>query len=110
MIKDTRFPRSDRQTLEGKLPPGTLDDAQAWGVWNFLIQSDDPSNVSQIYRSYRDSDRCTLPREKLRAMRDVMVNDMREQNKLSKKPRVQTQIGNNTPGYNDGRQSPRKGA
>ena len=75
-----------------------------------MIQADDPSDVSHIYRSYRDSDRCTLPRESLRAMRDIMVNDMREQNRMSKKPRVQTQRGNNTPAYNDGRQSPRKGA
>ncbi len=110
MIKDTRFPRSDRATLESRLPPGTLSDAQAWGIWNYMVTADDPSNVSQIYRSYRDSDRCTLPNEKLRAMRDLLVDDMREQNRLSKKPRVQTQIGNNTPGYNDGWQAPRKGA
>lgn len=110
MIKDTRFPRSDRQTLEGKLPPGTLDDAQALGVWEFFLRCDDPSHVAHTYRSYRDSDKCEVPRENLRSMRDTMIDNMREQNKLSKKPRVQTQIGNNTPGYNDGRQSPRKGA
>jgi hypothetical protein len=38
-----------------------------------------------------------VPRQNLRAMRDTMVNDMREQNKLSKKPRVETQIGRNAP-------------
>lgn len=110
MIKDTRYPRSERPILEGKLPPGTLSDTQAAGIWEFFMRCDDPSDVAHMYRSYRDSDRCTLPRENLRAMRDTMVNDMRESNRMSKKPRIQTQRGNNTPGYNDGYQSPRKSA
>jgi hypothetical protein len=43
-------------------------------------------------------------------MRDVMVNDMREQNRKDAKPRVQTQVGRNTASYNDGWQGQRKGA
>ena len=97
MRNDTRFARSDRATLESKLPPGTLGGAQAQGIWEFFLRCDDPSHVGHTYRSYRDSDKCEVPRQNLRAMRDTMVNDMREQNKLSKKPRVETQVGRNAP-------------
>lgn len=97
MRNDTRFARSDRQTLESKLPPGTLGDPQARGIWEFFLRCDDPSGVAHCYRNYRDSDKCGVPRQNLRAMRDTMVNDMREKNKLSKKPRVETQVGNNAP-------------
>ena len=97
MRNDTRFPRSDRATLETKLPPGTLNDPESRGIWEFMVRCDDPSHVSHTYRSYRDSDRCTVPQQNLRAMRDTMINDMREQNKLSKKPRVETQVGRNAP-------------
>jgi hypothetical protein len=97
MRNDTRFARSDRATLEAKLPPGTLSGPQAAGVWEFFLRADDPSHVAHTYRSYRDSDKCEIPRQNLRAMRDTMVNDMREQNKLSKRPRVETQIGRNAP-------------
>jgi hypothetical protein len=97
MRNDTRFDRSDRSTLESKLPPGTLRGPQAQGVWEFFLRCDDPSHVAHCYRNYRDSKHCEVPRQNLRAMRDTMVNDMREQNKLSKKPRVETQIGRNAP-------------
>ena len=97
MRKDTRFARSDRATLESKLPPGTLDGPQAQGIWEFFLRCDDPSGVAHCYRNYRDSDKCEVPRQSLRAMRDTMVNDMREQNKLSRRPRVETQIGRNAP-------------
>ena len=110
MIKDTRFDRSDRQTLESKLPPGTLSDSQAMGVWNFFLRCDDPSHVSHTYRSYRDSNKCDVPQQNLRAMRDTMINDMREQNKLSKKPRVETKMGVNAPRLTDFIQSPRRSA
>ena len=110
MRKDTRYARSSRGELRSKLNPGTLSDAQAVGVWDMIMRCDDPSEVSHLYRSYRDSDRCTLPRETLRHMRDVMVNDMREQNRKDAKPRVQTQVGRNTASYNDGWQGQRKGA
>jgi len=110
MRKDTRFNRSDRATLTSKLPPGTLNDPQAAGVWEFFLRCDDPSHVAHTFRSYRDSDKCAVPREKLRAMRDTMVEDMREQNKKDPKPRVQTQIGNNTAAYNDGFAPMRRGA
>ena len=97
MRNDTRFARSDRATLESKLPPGTLDGPQAQGIWEFFLRCDDPSGVAHCYRNYRDSDKCEVPRQNLRAMRDTMVNDMREQNKLSRRPRVETQIGRNAP-------------
>ena len=54
MRRDTRFARPDRSDIEAKLPPGTLDDAQAFGIWNLMLQSDDPSDVAYRYRSYRD--------------------------------------------------------
>jgi hypothetical protein len=97
MRNDTRFARSDRETLTTKLPPGTLNSPQAQGIWEFMLRCDDPSHVAHTYRSYRDSDKCEVPRQSLRAMRDVMITDMREQNKLSKKPRVETQVGRNAP-------------
>ena len=68
------------------------------------------SEKSAKRRAARAARQSEASAEKLRAMRDLLVDDMREQNRLSKKPRVQTQIGNNTPGYNDGWQAPRKGA
>ena len=108
--RDTRYARSSHADLVAKLPPGTLSDHQSLGIWDMMTRADDPSAVSQLYRSYRDSNRCSLPKGKLRAMRDVMIQDMRETNKKDAKPRVQTQIGNNTPGYNDGWQDLRKGA
>jgi hypothetical protein len=108
MRKDTRFDRSDRQTLESKLPSGTLKDPQAMGVWEFFLRCDDPSHVSHTYRSYRDSKHCEVPRQNLRVMRDTMINDMREQNKLSKKPRVETQRGSNAPRLTDFVQAPRR--
>jgi hypothetical protein len=30
-------------------------------------------------------------------MRDTMITDMREQNRLSKTPRIETQVGRNAP-------------
>jgi hypothetical protein len=110
MRKDTRFSRSSREDLRSKLNPGTLSDAQALGVWDMMLRADDPSEVSHLYRSYRDSGRCTLPKETLRHMRDVMVSDMREQNRKDPNPRVQTQRGRNTAAYNDGWQDHRRGA
>ena len=71
MRKDTRFRRPDRLDIEAKLPPGTLADSQALGIWNMMLQCDDPSDVAHKYRSYRDSSHCSVPREALRAMRDT---------------------------------------
>ena len=111
MRNDTRFARSDRSTMESKLPPGTLSGPQAQGVWEFFLRCDDPSHVAHTYRSYRDSKYCEVPRQSLRAMRDTMITDMREQNKLSKKPRVETQIGRNAPRLNtESAHTHRKGA
>lgn len=110
MRRDTRYARSDRHTLESKLPPGTLRDPQAAGIWEFLLRCDDPSHVSHTYRSYRDSGRCSVPQQTLRAMRDTMINDMREQNKKDPNPRVQTQRGKNTHTYGDGVMPIRKGS
>lgn len=97
MRNDTRFARSDRNVLESKLPPGTLSGPQAQGVWEFFLRCDDPSHVAHCYRNYRDSKYCEVPRQNLRAMRDTMITDMREQNRLSKNPRVETQVGRNAP-------------
>ena len=93
MRKDTRFARPDRAEIESKLSPGTLSDAQALGVWNLMLQNDDPSDVSHTYRSFRDSPHCTVPREKLREMRDAMVTAMREANRNDPKPRKEKKSG-----------------
>ena len=93
MRKDTRFARPERHEIEAKLKPGTLADAQAVGIWNMMLQADDPSEVCRWYRSYRDSDHCTLPREQLRNMRDTMITSMREANRLDPKPRKEKQAG-----------------
>ena len=93
MRKDTRFARPDRLEIESKLPPGTLSDTQALGIWNMILRADDPSDVAHTYRSYRDSDYCAVPREKLRAMRDTMIVSMREANRLDSKPRKEKKSG-----------------
>ena len=110
MRKDTRFARPDRSEIESKLPPGTLSDAQSMGVWNMMLQSDDPSEVARWYRSYRDSDHCTVPRQKLRAMRDTMITAMREANRKDPKPRKEKKLGVHYSGHNNGFVQPRRGA
>jgi len=109
MRKDTRFHRSERQDIESKLPPGTLSDSQAVGIWNMMLQADDPGEVARWYRSYRDSKHCTTPRHHLRSMRDTMIADMREQNKKDPKKRVEKKTGVNIPTWWDS-MNPRKGA
>ena len=93
MRKDTRFARPERTEIESRLPAGTLADPQAVGVWNMILQSDDPSEVSRWYRTYRDSAHCTVPKEKLRAMRDTMIQSMREANRQDSKPRKEKKAG-----------------
>ena len=110
MRKDTRFNRPERHEIEAKLKPGTLGDAQALGVWNMMLQADDPSEVCRWYRSYRDSDHCTLPREQLRNMRDTMVQSMRETNRQDSNPRKEKRKGVHYDEHNDGRIRPRSGA
>ena len=110
MRKDTRFRRPERHEIEARLPAGTLADAQALGVWNMMLQADDPSVVAFRYCSYRDSEHCSVPREKLRAMRDTMVTAMRESNRLDPSPRKEKKKGVHYNGYNDGWQPRRKSA
>ena len=93
MRKDTRFARPDRLEIESKLPPGTLSDIQALAIWNMVLRADNPSDVAHTYRAYRDSEHCSVPREKLRAMRDTMITSMRESNRLDPKPRKEKQAG-----------------
>lgn len=93
MRKDTRFARPNREDIESKLPPGTLSDAQAIGIWNMCLQADDPSEVARWYRTYRDSPHCTVPRQKLRAMRDTMIQSMREANRNDPHPRKEKKAG-----------------
>jgi hypothetical protein len=75
-----------------------------------MLQSDDPSEVARWYRSYRDSDHCTVPREKLRAMRDTMITSMREANRKDSKPRKEKKLGVHYSGHNNGFLQPRRGA
>lgn len=58
-----------------------------------MLQADDPSEVCRWYRTYRDSDHCAVPREKLRAMRDTMITAMREENRKDKSPRKEKKKG-----------------
>ena len=99
MRKDTRFSRADRLSLEERLPPGTLSGPQEMGVWSMILQSDDPSEVCRWYRSYRDSDYCSVPREKLRAMRDTMIQSMREANRNETNPRKEKKKNKHYPDY-----------
>ena len=101
MRKDTRFRRADRSELESRLPAGTLTDAQSIGVWNMMLQADDPSEIARWYRSYRDSPRCAIPRERLRAMRDTLIQSMREENKLDDRPRKERRKGVHYPDYDE---------
>lgn len=99
MRKDTRFHRPDRSELEARLPAGTLSTAQSIGVWNMMLQADDPGEVARWYRSYRDSPHCALPREQLRSMRDTLITGMREANKKDDRPRKELKKGVHYPDY-----------
>lgn len=99
MRKDTRFRRPERSEIESRLPSGTLGDAQAIGVWNMMLQADDPAEVAHWYRTYRDSKHCSLPREKLRSMRDTMITAMRESNRQDPKPRLEKHKGTHYMNY-----------
>ena len=87
-----------------------LGDAQTLGIWNMMKNADDPSHVAHLYRQYRDSKYCSVPKEHLRRMRDTMIRDMREHEKNAKRPRKQTQVGNNSPIWNDPQLHIRRGA
>ena len=110
MRKDTRFRRPERQEIESRLPAGTLADPQALGIWNMMLQCDDPSDVSHKYRSYRDSKQCSVPRQHLRSMRDTMITAMREANREDPNPRKEKKAGvhydrghlHNSPGIRKG--------
>jgi len=111
MRRDTRFKRPAREDLEANLPSNTLSDNQTIGIWNMMLQSDDPSEVSRWYRSYRDSLHCSVPREKLRAMRDTMILGMREENRKDSAKRVERKKGTHYSDYENERAlKPREGA
>jgi hypothetical protein len=110
MRKDTRFNRPERSEIEARLPSQILSHPQALGIWNLMLQSDDPSEVAHRYRNYRDSEYCSVPKEHLRAMRDTMITSMREANKKDTKPRKEKKKGVHYNGHNDGWLPQRKGA
>ena len=110
MRRDTRFRRPERQDIESRLPAGSLADTQALGIWNMMLQCDDPSDVAHKYRSYRDSDYCSVPKEKLRAMRDTMITAMREANREDPNPRKEKKKGKHYSGHNDGHLPERRGS
>lgn len=95
---------------EGDMVRVNLADQQTLGIWNMFKTADDPSHVSHLYRNYKDSKYCSVPKDQLRRMRDVMIADMKEQNSKSDKPRKQTQVGNNAPTWNDPKLHIRRGA
>ena len=110
MRKDTRFRRPERHEIESQLPSGILKDPQALGVWNMMLQNDDPSDVAHTYRSFRDSKHCSVPREHLRAMRDRMIECMREENRKDSHPRLEKKKGKHYYQHPDNWMPPRKGA
>jgi hypothetical protein len=110
MRKDTRFRRPERHEIESRLPAGTLADPQALGIWNMMLQCDDPSDVAHKYRSYRDSSHCSVPREHLRSMRDTMITAMRESNREDLKPRKEKKKGVHYDAMPDGWMPKRTGA
>jgi hypothetical protein len=110
MRKDTRFARPERSEIESKLPSGVLKEAQALGIWNMMLQADDPSEVCRWYRTYRDSDHCAVPQKNLRAMRDTMITAMREANRKDPKPRKEKKLGVHYDGHNNGFMRPRSGS
>ena len=108
--KDTRFNRPPRDEIQSRLNTGILNDSQALGVWEMIARSDDPSEVCRHYRSYRDSDHCTVPRDHLRNMRDTMIAAMREENRKDSNPRKVKKKGVHYAPHNDGWQPQRTGA
>jgi hypothetical protein len=110
MRRDTRFARPERSEIESKLPSGILAEAQALGVWNMILRASDPSEVCHLYRSYRDSDHCTVPQTDLRAMRDTMITSMREANRQDPSPRKEKKAGIHYQKLDNPWQSHRKGA
>ena len=110
MRKDTRFRRPDRTEIEAKLSKEILRDPQALGVWNMMLQNDDPSDVAHTYRSFRDSKYCTVPREHLRSMRDAMITSMREENRKDSSPRKEKKKGIHYDSMPDGWMPKRTGA
>lgn len=87
-----------------------LGDQQALGIWNMFKGADDPSHVAHIYRSYKNSKYCAVPKDQLRRMRDVMIADMKEHERNSDKGKKQKQTGRNIPTWNDPQLHIRRGA
>ena len=87
-----------------------MSDPQQLGIWNMFKNCDDPSAVSHQYRSLRDSKNCSVAKPILRRMRDVMIQDMRENNSKEKNPRKQRQVGRNALHFNDPQLQFRRGA
>jgi hypothetical protein len=87
-----------------------LGNPETLAIWNFFKNADDPSHAAHIYRSYCNSKHCSVPKQHLRHMRDVIVSDMRENEKKTDKRRKQTQVGRNAPTWNDPQLHIRRGA
>jgi hypothetical protein len=87
-----------------------LSDPQTLGIWNMFKNAEDPSHVCHLYRSYKGSKYCSVPKNELRRMRDVMISDMKERNSKSSKPLKQTQVGRNAPTWNHPSLQIRRGA
>jgi hypothetical protein len=64
-----------------------------------MLRCSDPSDVAHAFRAYRDSPHCTVPHEKLRAMRDTLIIAMREANKSSDRPLKERKKNRHYPDY-----------
>lgn len=60
---------------KSKVDVGYSDSDEA-GVWNFLRGAKSPQELLTLYRSYRDSTHCNIPKDRLREMRDTVARDM----------------------------------
>ena len=57
-----------------------LSNQEALGIWNMFKNANTPDEVHNLYRQYKASDYCSLSKNELRRMRDVMISDFKDKN------------------------------
>ena len=97
------YPKPNRDYIEERLPPGTISNHEEGVIWGFFLRCSDPSDVAHTYRSYRDSPYCNTSKEKLRAMRDTLIEAMRSYNKELGSPGKEKRRGIHFPDYRNER-------
>ncbi|ATW62791.1 hypothetical protein SCBWM1_gp107 [Synechococcus phage S-CBWM1] len=89
------FPRPPIEEALEDLPSRIIESTEGRFYWQQFWGAEDPSHAAFIYRTYRDSQHVDFPQEDLRIMRDLIIELMRRENKKSKNPIVENQVGNN---------------